>query len=506
MSDSFIDAVLKQSAATQGGDDEEFLSEVEAAIDREDSKSKSKRYLLFLPCGAVLLALFLFPLFLWESSEPIAALAATNEELVKTSDSLAETQTRSAAVRETTESGEVRSSLDNGTDPSLIVASAGTISVDSLPGRGHGQVVPIVIDGNNKTQDRVIRRELPRESNSFDTTGVDKGEPFRVGEAILVENTPGPRYSELIDNVWTSPATTPLSTFSIDVDTASWTNVRNMIRNGAGLSAIPSDAVRIEEMINYFSWDYDQPEGDHPFALATEISDCPWNEEHQLLRIGIQGEEVFTSERPKANLVFLIDVSGSMDQQQKLPLVKQSIRVLTEELDEDDRISIVVYAGSEGLALPATPGSEKAAIHRAIKYLNAGGSTNGGAGIKLAYRLAEENRIEEGINRVILCTDGDFNVGVTGTEELAQLVETGADEKIAISVLGFGQDNLNDGMLETITNRGDGNYFYIDSFREARKVFLSDLMGTLVTIARDVKIQIEFNPAEVESYRLIGYA
>lgn len=411
-------------------------------------------------------------------------------------------QTRAKMLREVAEGWEtsVPEALEEEVPQAIELRSFAQVEHGgaNTPTKGHRQEVQIdtatttqfrigqiQIGGNDKTQDRVIRRELPLDYSTAVSTA---------------------RYSALVDNTWTSPATTPLSTFSIDVDTASWTNIRNMIRNGALSNSIPKDSVRIEEFINYFDWDYPQPEGDHPFALATELSACPWNRDSQLLRIGIQGENTIPSTRPAANLVFLIDVSGSMNQPRKLPLVKQAISVLTEELEENDRISIVVYAGSEGLALPTTPGSEKTAIERAIENLNAGGSTNGGAGIKLAYRLATENFIEDGINRVILCTDGDFNVGVTGTEELAQLVESGADAKVAISVLGFGQDNLNDGMLETVTNRGDGNYYFIDSFSEARKVFLRDLMGTLVTIAKDVKIQIEFNPSEVASYRLIGYA
>lgn len=315
-----------------------------------------------------------------------------------------------------------------------------------------------------------------------------------------------PRYAPVADGSWSSPLQSPLSTFSIDVDTASWTNLRGLVRSGGGRAALPKDAIRIEEMINYFPWDYPQPTGEHPFAFATEVGPCPWNPANRLIRVGIQGRSMPVSERPAANLVFLVDVSGSMDQPEKLPLVKRSLAVLVEALGERDRVAMVVYAGSEGLVLPSTSGRDQKQIQEAIDRLDAGGSTNGGAGIKRAYQLARDQFIEGGVNRVILCTDGDFNVGVTGTEELVSLVESGAKDRIFLSVLGFGRDNLNDAMLEEITNRGNGNYFFIDGFREARKVFLGDLMGTLVTIAKDVKIQVEFNPAKVSQYRLIGYA
>jgi len=314
------------------------------------------------------------------------------------------------------------------------------------------------------------------------------------------------RYTPIADGSWASPMQSPLSTFSIEVDTASWTNLRGLIRTGASRTALPKDAIRIEEMINYFPWDYLQPTGEHPFAFATETGPCPWNPANRLIRVGIQGRSIPVSKRPAANLVFLVDVSGSMNQPEKLPLVKRSLALLVEALGDRDRVAMVVYAGSEGLVLPSTSGRDQKQIQEAIDHLDAGGSTNGGAGINRAYQLARDQFIEGGVNRVILCTDGDFNVGVTGTEELVSLVESGAKERIFLSVLGFGQDNLNDAMLEEITNRGNGNYFYIDGFREARKVFLGDLMGTLVTIAKDVKIQVEFNPATVTRYRLIGYA
>ncbi len=325
-------------------------------------------------------------------------------------------------------------------------------------------------------------------------------------DSLAIRESTSSRYGSLIDNPWASPIKDPLSTFSIDVDTASWTNVRGLLNQGYQPSNIDKDSVRIEEWINYFDWDYAQPEGKHPFAFATEVASSPWNQDHLLLRIGVQGKEMSRQERPRANLVFLFDVSGSMSSANKLPLAKHAIETLTEELNADDKVTMVVYAGSEGLALPPTNGHKQKPILHALRNLNAGGSTNGGAGIKLAYRMAKENYIEDGVNRVILCTDGDFNVGTTSNQALVDLVESRSKEGVFLSVCGFGNDNLNDSMLEEITNKGNGNYYFIDSKREARKVFLEDLMGTLVTIAKDVKIQVEFNPAQVESYRLIGYA
>ncbi|MDF1753444.1 MAG: VWA domain-containing protein [Verrucomicrobiales bacterium] len=320
------------------------------------------------------------------------------------------------------------------------------------------------------------------------------------------QKSPAPqneKYGELIDNAFQSPLSDPLSTFSVDVDTASYSNIRRMVN---GNIQIPTDSVRIEEMINYFAYDYPQPAGEHPFAFAVETADCPWNGDHQLMRVGIQGKSMDRDKRPAANLVFLLDVSGSMSPTNKLPLVKQSMGLMIEELTEKDTISVVVYAGAEGLCLPPTSGDQKQKILQSLNNLQSGGSTNGGAGIQLAYKLAKENFKPDGINRVILCTDGDFNVGKTDEGDLTTMVEKKAKDGTFLSVLGFGSGNINDSMLESITNKGNGNYFYIDTLKEGRKVLLQDLMSTLVTIAKDVKIQIEFNPKHVQHYRLIGYA
>jgi Ca-activated chloride channel family protein len=319
------------------------------------------------------------------------------------------------------------------------------------------------------------------------------------------EQTSGDRYGKFIDQPWKSPARDPLSTFSIDVDTASYGNVRRMIREGR---EIPEDAVRIEECINAFKYNYAQPKGDGPFAVGATLAACPWAPEHQLVRVAIKGREIETNKRPASNLVFLIDVSGSMQSPDKLPLLKQSMTTLVEQLDERDRVAIVVYAGSEGVALPSTrlDAEGRATVLKALAKLDPGGSTNGGAGIRRAYEIAMKEKIEGGVNRVILATDGDFNVGVTGQSSLVELVKDRAKGGVNLTVLGFGTGNLNDAMMDAITRDGNGNYFYIDSQREGTKVFLKNLTGTLVTIAKDVKIQVEFNPAKVGSYRLIGYS
>jgi len=296
-----------------------------------------------------------------------------------------------------------------------------------------------------------------------------------------------------------------LSTFSIDVDTASYANIRRMIREGRD---IPADAVRIEECINAFKYNYEPPAGDDAFAVHTELATCPWNENNLLVKFGIKGREIVLEKRPVSNLVFLIDVSGSMQASNKLPLVKESLKLLLHQLDERDSVSYVVYAGSEGVVLPPTKMTEAGRVQalQALDKLESGGSTNGGAGIKLAYQLAMENFIDGGVNRVILASDGDFNVGVTGNDALVSLVKERAAKNIYLSALAFGTGNLNDSMFEAISNEGNGNYFYIDSIRESRKVFLKNLTGSLITIAKDVKIQVEFNPGKVGSYRLIGYA
>ncbi|QEG21866.1 vWA domain-containing protein [Mariniblastus fucicola] len=310
-------------------------------------------------------------------------------------------------------------------------------------------------------------------------------------------------YDIIDENEFVDSMTNPKSTFSIDVDTASYSNVRRMISEG---SMPPKGAVRIEELVNYFDYNYQGPkQGDHPFSVHTDIGKCPWNEENQLVRIALKGKTYPQSKRPDCNLVFLLDVSGSMNSPRKLPLVKSAMRMLVENLDRRDQIAIVVYAGSSGVVLPSTPASSAKEILEAMERLEAGGSTNGGEGINLAYMIAAESFIEDGVNRVILCTDGDFNVGTTNRSSLVSLIEDKARSGISLSVLGFGTGNLKDDTMESLADRGNGNYAYIDSQLEARKALVEQINGTLITIAKDVKIQVDFNPARVSNYRLIGY-
>jgi Ca-activated chloride channel family protein len=318
----------------------------------------------------------------------------------------------------------------------------------------------------------------------------------------------GDKYTQIVENAFKAVSTANtdnrLSTFSIDVDTASYANVRQFLMQSHALP--PADAVRIEELVNYFDYGYSAPTGNVPFDANVEVAACPWAPEHRLARIGIKGREMERSKRPQSNLVFLIDVSGSMDEPNKLPLLVEGMKLLTRELGENDRVAIVVYASSEGLALESTPGTEQSTILRALDQLAAGGSTAGGAGIQLAYQVAADHFIKGGTNRVILCTDGDFNVGVTSPAELERMAEAKAKETgVFLTVLGFGRGNLNDAMMEQIADKGNGNYHYVDTRKEARKVLVEEMAGTLVTIAKDVKIQVEFNPAKVAGYRLIGY-
>ena len=324
--------------------------------------------------------------------------------------------------------------------------------------------------------------------------------PMPQDEESQQFNTEG--YSHIDENPFLEVARAPLSTFSIDVDTASYSNTRRFLKDG---QLPPKDAVRIEELVNYFSYDYPQPVGNAPFSVTAEISEAPWNTTHRLVHIGLQGRRVSMENLPPANLVFLLDVSGSMNDPRKLPLVKSAMKVLTEQLAARDRVAMVVYAGSSGLVLPSTPGDRKGEILAAIDRLDAGGSTNGGEGIQLAYKIAQENFIKNGVNRVILATDGDFNVGVTSEGDLVRLIEEKRQSGVFLSVLGFGTGNVKDSTMEKLADKGNGNYAYVDSLAEARKVLGEQIGGTLFTIAKDVKIQVEFNPKQVAAYRLIGY-
>ncbi len=309
-------------------------------------------------------------------------------------------------------------------------------------------------------------------------------------------------YSRIYENRFLEVTQNPLSTFSIDVDPASYANVRRFLNYG---QMPPKDAVRIEELINYFDYNYPLPDDGRPFSIITNAAPCPWNNGHRLVRIGIKGKEISREKLPPTNLVFLIDVSGSMQSPDKLPLLKSAFKMLVNQLRPQDRIAIAVYASSEGLVLPSTSGKDKKAILDILDKLEAGGCTAGAAGIQLAYKVAGENFIKGGNNRVILATDGDFNVGVSSTSELIRMIEQKREAGIFLSVLGFGGGNLKDSRMEQLADKGNGNYAYIDNITEAKKVLVNQMAGTLFTIAKDVKIQVEFNPAKVKAYKLIGY-
>jgi Ca-activated chloride channel family protein len=389
--------------------------------------------------------------------------------------------------------GGMSGGLGIGTGNGLTTNVRGGLSADEDMSRGLGAGGGKLFGDPTQSGDALTRAEKP--STIFG----------RIVDRQAPDSQTGDRYGSFVDQPWKSPDHDPLSTFSIDVDTASYSNVRRMIQEGRD---IPRDAVRIEECINAFNYHYPKPKGDSPFAVTAALATCPWAPTHQLVRVAIKGREIENNQRPASNLVFLIDVSGSMQSTDKLPLLKKSMATLVEQLDERDRVAIVVYAGSEGVALPSTrlDAEGRTTVLKSLAKLEAGGSTNGGAGIKRAYELAMKEKIDGGVNRVLLATDGDFNVGVTGQQSLVELVKDRAKSGVYLTVLGFGTGNLNDSMMDAITRDGNGNYFYIDSEREGRKVFLQNLAGTLVTIAKDVKIQVEFNPAKVGSYRLIGYS
>ncbi len=351
--------------------------------------------------------------------------------------------------------------------------------------------------------------EMQKMSMSMDMSSGAGG--IGMNRCIAPEPMPSPQptqqfnteeYDHIEENGFRRVTNEPLSTFSIDVDGAAFSNTRRFLNNN---QRPPVDAVRIEEFINYFNYDYPQPTGDHPFSITTEIDDCPWNENHKLVHVGLQGEDLDFSEAPASNIVFLLDVSGSMNSPDKLPLLKQSLIMLTNEMRDEDRVAIVVYAGAAGMVLPSTSATETETIERALNQLNAGGSTAGAAGIELAYKIAKENFIDEGNNRVILATDGDFNVGTSSQSELVRLIEEKREQDIFLTVLGFGTGNYSDSRMEQLSNSGNGNYAYIDNILEAKKVLVNEMSGTLFTIAKDVKLQVEFNPTQVSSYRLIGY-
>lgn len=351
---------------------------------------------------------------------------------------------------------------------------------------------------------------IPSNGVSAKYGSAEEAELADMESAPVAKPAPAPKadaqgtaeYKPIEESEFKGAAGAPLSTFSIDVDAASYSIMRRMINAG---QMPPAQALRSEEMINYFPYQYEGPKDQTPFAIYTEVADCPWNSAHQLLKIGIQGRAVAEQNMPAANLVFLVDVSGSMMSPERLPLVQHALNLLVDKMRRQDRISLVAYAGNAGLVLPSTPGNEKAVIKGAINSLTAGGSTAGGAGIQLAYKVARENFIKGGNNRIILCTDGDFNVGISSDDGLVKLIEEERKSGVFLSAIGVGTDNYKDSKMEQIADKGNGNYSYLDGEAEAKKVMVKQMGGTILTIAKDVKIQAVFNPAIVKSYRLIGY-
>ncbi len=367
---------------------------------------------------------------------------------------------------------------------SELQGKAAGVNINGQPGNSN----TIRIRGNSTLSNK---REEAKIYGSHSPSNIQTDKDFeREGYDFISEN----KFLKVSDN--------PLSTFSIDVDAASYSNVRRFINEG---TLPPAGAVRIEEMINYFTYNYPQPINDDPFSVQTEIAECPWNKDHRLVLVGLQGKKIPVENLPPSNLVFLIDVSGSMQDPNKLPLVKASMQMLVDQLREEDHVAIVVYAGAAGLVLPSTTGSDKIKIKQAIQSLEAGGSTAGGAGIKLAYATAKQHFNNEGNNRVILCTDGDFNVGASSDDAMERLIEEERKSGVFLTVLGYGIGNYQDAKMQKLADKGNGNHAYIDQINEAKKVLVNEFGGTLFTIAKDVKLQIEFNPANVQGYRLIGY-
>ncbi|MFY0599394.1 MAG: von Willebrand factor type A domain-containing protein [Cyclobacteriaceae bacterium] len=379
----------------------------------------------------------------------------------------------------------------------IVVVGYGEQEVeDVLSGKVSG--VNIKKNGNPSTVSKVrIRGEATLQSNQ--TYGYASPQLYFVAPE---EEYNTEHYEGIEENKFNRPLETPLSTFSIDVDAAAYSNVRRFLNNGQNP---PADAVRIEEMINYFSYNYPQPRGEDPFSITTNYMPAPWNKKHQLVQIGLQGKKIAGKNLPASNLVFLLDVSGSMSAPNKLPLLKSSLKMLVNEMRKEDKVSIVVYAGAAGLVLEPTNGDNKQKIIDALDKLQSGGSTAGGAGIQLAYKIAKQNFVEKGNNRVILATDGDFNVGASSNESMEDLIEEKRKDGVFLTVLGFGMGNYKDSKMEILADKGNGNYAYIDNLQEAQKVLVNEFGGTLFTIAKDVKIQVEFNPTKVQAYRLIGY-
>jgi len=393
------------------------------------------------------------------------------------------------------------SNISNGESTSSTSNATNGESTSSTSNATNGESTSSTISDTNTS---VIENSIATDGQGYDLVAAES--PKVKSDSMIGDNNSEvfnvEEYNAIIENNFQTVKNNPLSTFSVDVDTASYSNIRRMIyQNGV----VQADAVRIEEMINYFKYDYEKPTGNLPFSVNTELSDCPWNENAKLLLIGLQAEDIDFTERPSSNIVFLLDVSGSMTSEDKLPLMQKAFALLTENLNENDRISIVTYAGEERVVLEGASGDENIKIVSALEELSAGGSTAGAAGIQKAYELAEEYFIKDGNNRVILATDGDLNIGISSEGELTKLIEDKRKNGVFLSVLGFGTENIKDNKLEALADHGNGNYAYIDSILEAKKVLVEQMGGTLFTVAKDVKLQVEFNPVNIKGYRLIGY-
>lgn len=442
-----------------------------------------------------------------------AALVALNESRTITGKVLDEQGKALAGVNVSVKGGITAIATDQNGNYSIMVDDHDNILVFSLIGYsslerkiGSNKVINVTMTQEKVALDEIVVAGYGSRKNFTGRTSAPSPACMSQGSAGYFQpynnnfNTEG--YAPISENGYKNVKNNPLSTFSIDVDNASYSNIRRFINNG---TLPPADAVRIEEMINYFKFIYPEPNGEHPFSVYTELAVCPWNLNHRLLQIGLRGKSIDKSNLPPSNLVFLIDVSGSMDEPNKLPLLKSALGLLVNELRPQDHVAIVVYAGDAGIVLKSTPGNRKEEIMSAIGNLEAGGSTNGSAGLRMAYDVAEKNFIKGGNNRIILSTDGDFNVIESSNGGIERLMEEKREKGIFVSVLGFGMGNYKDDKMEIIADKGNGNYAYIDNLQEARRVLIHEFGGTLFTIAKDVKFQLEFNPAEAESYRLIGY-
>ncbi|MDB4403830.1 VWA domain-containing protein [Akkermansiaceae bacterium] len=523
--DNFIDQALKEHARLEVKDDQAFLDQLEEALDENQQQKMMKRKTKLRKRKSPVLAIAALALV---SGAALAIVLINNrfrndvdgnftmvESVAWSAEEAPAIQSEPAGPQSSMAKSIPKDPNLEGDRMSLRDASA------EVKKAKKGEVLPIPAGSQTRSKPMAPR---PLGPTTRPAKSGGKSDKYSRGNRMLAEGfggdsapvpgkprsrlpeaESGERYGQLIETSFLSSLQAPLSTFSTDVDTASYTNIRRHVLHG---QTINPNAVRIEEMINYFDYSYPQPEGEHPFAVHTEVASCPWNEKHRLVKIGLQGQRVDQGERMRANLVFLLDVSGSMSNADRLPLLVQSFELLLRQLNEDDRVSIVVYAGRQAVLLDPTAIDEggRLQVSKALQNLSAGGSTNGAAGITRAYELARRAFIPGGVNRIILATDGDFNVGATSPEALLELVKKQSEANISLTVLGFGQGNLNDELIEKLTNGGDGNYYYIDSLREGQKVFQSGLTGTIQTIAKDVKIQVEFNPGKVAHYRLIGYA